>query len=319
MATQGKNDYYGLLGVQRGASDKEIKSAYRKLARQYHPDANAGDPAAEERFKEISEAFAVLSDKEKRGRYDQGGHDAFGAGFDPFAGFDVRNSGMGDLSDIFEMFTAGRAGRSRGRSMPRRGQDLTHSIHLPFRQAILGATREIEIPRVGRCSACGGRGESAGSRCSGCRGTGTLRESRRVKVRIPAGIADGGTLRLRGKGDAGSAGAPSGDLFLEVRVDPHPELRREGRSIVADVIIGIGVASLGGTVVVPTLDGPTEVQVPAGCRSGQKLRLRGLGVTADEGQPAGDLLARIVIQAPASLDEESRQLLERFRELNPDG
>lgn len=319
MATQGKNDYYGLLGVQRDASDKELKSAYRKLARKYHPDANAGDPAAEDRFKEISEAFAVLSDKEKRARYDQGGHDAFGAGFDPFAGFDVRTSGMGDLSDIFEMFMGGASGRSRGRSMPRRGQDLNHRMRLPFRQAILGATREIEIPRVRGCSQCGGRGESAGKRCGGCRGTGTQRESRRVKVRIPAGIADGGTLRIRGKGDTGSAGAPAGDLFLEIQVDPHPDLRREGRSILTDVTIGIGVATLGGTVTVPTLDGPTEVQVPAGFRSGQKLRLRGLGVAAGNGRPAGDLLARIEIQAPTSLDEESRKLLERFRELNPEG
>ncbi|MDH3626123.1 MAG: DnaJ domain-containing protein [Acidobacteriota bacterium] len=319
MPTKSKKDYYAVLGVARGANDKEIKSAYRKLARKFHPDANAGDPAAEERFKEISEAFAVLSDQEKRQQYDQGGHDAFGAGFDPFAGFDVRTSGMGDLSDLFEMFMGGGAGR-RGRrgAVGRRGRDLTHAIRLPFKEAIQGSTVDIQVPRVGVCGTCGGRGSQGASGCASCHGSGTRRESQRVKIRIPAGIEDGGKLRLRGKGDAGSGGAPSGDLFLEVRIDPHPSLNRDGRNLQTDVTIGIGTATLGGRVRVPTLSGSTEIQVPAGVRSGQKLRIRGEGVPAGDDRVAGDLLARIVIQAPTDLDEESRKLIEEFRQRNPD-
>ena len=287
-----KKDYYEILGVGRTATDKEIKAAYRKLARKYHPDVNAGDKRAEERFKELSEAFAVLSDPDKRARYDRGGHEAFGPGFDPFqgtpfqgGGFDFRHFDLGDLTDLFDLFGAGGPGRGRGRRQ-RRGQDLQSEIRIGFREAVRGDTVDLSLPD-------------------------------RVKVRIPAGIEDGGRIRVPGKGTPGAGGAPPGDLFLVVRVEPDPVFRREGRDLVADVPVGLARAALGGTVEIPTLDGPATVTLPAGTRSGQKLRLKGRGVPASGGAPAGDLYGVVQIVPPRSLDDRSRRLLEEFERLNP--
>ena len=295
-----RKDYYEILGVSRTATGKEIKAAYRRLARKYHPDVNKGNKQAEEKFKEVAEAFAVLSDKEKRGKYDHGGHEAFGSGFDPFSGFDMRDFefGQGDISSIFEIFGVGGRGRGRARAgarpriRPRRGADLKLEMQVPFLQAVSGGTVEIGVPR-------GGGGPEA------------------MKVRLPAGIEDGGTLRLAGKGQAGIHGGPAGDAFLTLRVQPHPLFRREGRNLVVDVWVGLARAALGGKSDVPTLDGHATITIPEGTRSGQKLRLKGRGVPAGNGKPAGDLFAVIQIQPPAELDERSRELLQEFESLNP--
>jgi molecular chaperone DnaJ len=352
MAT--KRDYYDVLGVSRTASDKEIKAAYRKLARKHHPDVNPGDKSAEERFKELSEAFAVLSDPEKRATYDRGGHEAFGPGFDPFAGtgFDVRNVGFGDLSDLFDLFGAG--SRRRRPPRPGRGQDIEREISIPFLEAVQGTTVEVVLPRQASCAACGGSGRRAagGERacpdcggtgrrtqrrrgvqvsltcgtcggagridsgsCPTCGGTGRAPAEERLKVRVPAGIEDGGRVRLPGKGDAGVAGGRPGDAFLRFRVEPHAVFHREGNDLLCDVAVGLARAALGGRIEIPTLDGHTTITLPPGTRSGQKLRLKGKGVPAAGQRPAGDLYAVVQIVPPKRLDSRSRELLEELARL----
>lgn len=349
-------DYYEVLGVSKTASDKEIKSAYRRLARKYHPDVNKGDKRAEEKFKEVAEAFAVLSDREKRTRYDRGGHEAFGPGFDPFAGFDFGrfDFGLGDISSLFDLFGGG--GRRTARARPRKGEDLRLELQVPLLQAVRGGEVEIVIPRQGSCSSCGGSGARPGSgettcrecggsgrtetrrgpmrvmlgcpRCDGsgrlpgepctaCGGAGVSRVEERVKVRIPAGIEDGSALRLAGKGDAGQAGSSPGDAYLVVHVEPHPVFRRQGRDLYCDVAIGLARAALGGQVDVSTPDGKATITVPAGTRSGQKLRLKGRGVPQSSTGSAGDLYAVIQIHPPKKMNKRSRELMEEFERLNP--
>jgi molecular chaperone DnaJ len=356
-------DYYDILGVSRTASDKEIKAAYRRLARKYHPDLNKNDKQAEDKFKELSEAFAVLSDADKRARYDRGGHEAFGPGFDPFAGADPSqfDFGFGDLSDLFGgMFggarAAGRRGRAR-RSGARPGADLRVELRVPFLTAATGGTVDIVVPVQAACPVCSGTGTRPGSAettcpqcqgtgrteqrrgsmtvsltcprchgagrlpgepCTACAGSGKSADQERLTVRIPSGIDDGETLRLAGKGNAGTGGGPAGDAYLTVHVEPHPRFRREGRDLYADVAVGIARAALGGQVEVETLDGKATITLPPGTPSGRKLRLRGRGIPAARGKEAGDLYAVIQIRPPERLDERSRKLLAEFDELNPD-
>ena len=352
-----KRDYYEILGVPRDASAKEIKAAYRKLARKYHPDVNPGDAGAEERFKSVAEAFAVLSDEERRAKYDRGGHEAFGAGFDPFSGggfnpqdFDF---GMGDLSDLFRMFAGGsRRGPPGGGAT--RGEDIEFEVRVPFEDAVRGTTITIRVPRQAACSDCGGKGfrprstevgcpECGGTgrivrptgrvhmastcgRCGGagrlpgvpcdpCGGTGRRGSEERVRVRVPAGVSAGARVRVAKKGNAGRRGGPPGDAYLKIQVEPHPTVRRDGRNLVCDVAIGIARASLGGSVEIPTLDGPATITIPPGTRSGQRFRLRGRGVLATAGKPAGDLYAVIQIHPPTDLDGRTRELLEELATL----
>jgi molecular chaperone DnaJ len=358
-----KRDYYEILGVARTASPKEIKAAYRRLARKYHPDVNKGDKQAEERFKEVAEAFAVLSDAGKRAQYDRGGHAAFGPGFDPFAGFDAAefDFGLGDLSGLFEMFGFGgparaERGRRGGRSRPTASQHVKLEVSVPFAQAVRGATLEFDLPRRMRCADCdgsgvrpgtgssvcpdcGGTGRTSrrrgavglalackrcrgaghlpGEPCGGCGGSGQRSSQERVKVRIPPGIEDGGTLRLPAQGIAGSRGAPPGDAYLTVRVEPHPVFRREGRDLYCDVSVGLARAALGGRVEVATLEGHATITLPPGTHSGQRVRLRGRGVPAHGGRAAGDLYAVIQIHPPKALDARSRELMEEFDRINP--
>ncbi len=296
-------DYYEVLGVPRDADAKAIKAAYRKLARKYHPDVNKHDPQAEERFKEVAEAFAVLSDEEKRAKYDRGGHDAFGAGFDPFAGANPENFDfgfdLGNLADLFGGAFGGRFGGARGRGgagsirIPRPGRDVVMDLSLPFRDAVRGRTVDLALP-----DAAGG-------------------STRRVKVRIPPGIEDGGRIRLPGRGEAGRDGGRAGHAYLRIAVEPDPVFRREGRDLVCDVPVGLARAALGGKVEVPKLDGTATIALPPGTKSGQRFRIRGAGVPASGGRPAGDLHAVIQIHPPKSLDARSRELLEEFQRINP--
>lgn len=292
-----KEDYYEILGVSRDANEKQLKAAYRSLARKHHPDLNKGDAKAEEKFKQVSEAFAVLSDPEKRAKYDRGGHAAFGAGFDPFAGFDVRAAGFEDFGDVLGKMFGGFdfGGGSRGRARPRRGNDLKVGLSIDFMEAVRGTTLSLRVPRQGPRGA---------------------RSEDEVKARVPAGVKDGSTVRVAGKGDAGSAGGPPGDLYLAISVKPHPMFRREGDNIVCDVPVGFADAALGGTAEVPTIEGKSTIQIPPGTRSGQRMRLAGKGIPAGKARPAGDLYAVIQIHPPAKLDRRSRELLEEFRKLN---
>jgi molecular chaperone DnaJ len=293
-------DYYEILGVSRSATEKDLKAAYRKLARKYHPDVNPGDKHAEEKFKEISAAFAVLSDPEKRARYDRGGHAAFEPGFDPFQGATINfeDLGLGNLSDIFELFGGGgRRGRTARRAVA--GEDLQLEMSLPFGDAIHGTTIETSIPRAI------------------ARGSGRVTVNETVKVRIPAGIDDGERIRIPGKGNEGAFGGAAGDAYVNVRVEPHPLFRRDGSDLVCEVPIGMVKAALGGDVEVPTLDGRATIKIPAGTRAGQRFRLKGRGVPARAGRPAGDLYAMVQIVTPKQLDERSRELLLEFERLNP--
>jgi len=357
-----KKDYYEILGVERDADDKAIKSAYRRLARKHHPDVNKGDSSAEEKFKEVAEAFAVLSDAEKRAKYDRGGHEAFGAGFDPFTGFDFQDlnvGGFGNLSDLFGMFGGfGGFGGGQARApRPRKGENLKRRLRLPFADAVRGTTVELVLPRRVRCGVCNGGGTAPGTgqtvcpecrgsgrtaqaaggirmqtacrRCAGagslpgqpcgaCAGSGRIEREERVKVRIPPGVIEGNHVRLAGKGDAGRSGGPDGDLFLELTIEPDPVFRRDGRNLRCDATIGLARAALGGTLRVPTLDGETGIQLPPGTKSGQNFRLRGEGVPAAGGKPAGDLLVVIQIEPPRKLDDRGRELMEEFGRLHPD-
>jgi len=313
-----QKDYYEILGVPRSATEKDLKSAYRKLARKYHPDVNPGDKSAEEKFKEVSAAFAVLSDPDKRAKYDRGGHAAFEPGFDPFQGttIDFQDLGLGNLSDIFELFGGGgRRGRGVRRAAP--GEDLQLEMSLPFGSAIHGTTVEVAIPRAITCTTCAGRGRLAnGAPCRACRGGGRVTLNETVKVRIPAGIDDGERVRIAGKGNDG-VGGPAGDAYVHIRVEPHPMFRREGSDLVCDVPVGVVKATLGGDVDVPTLEGHATIKIPAGTRGGQRFRLKGRGVVARAGRPAGHLYATVQIVTQKDLDPRSRELLEEFARLNP--
>jgi len=290
-------DYYQVLGVPKGTDSAGIKKAYRKLALKYHPDKNPGDKAAEERFKEITEAYAVLSDPEKKKQYDQFGEAGFHQRYsqeDIFRGFDVgdlfREFGLGN-DDIFSQLFGGGRGRTTfhagGRPRPVRGQDFSLQVAIPLRQAIVGGERHIAFSH-------GGRSES-------------------LQVRIPAGVESGQKLRVAGKGGASPAGGPAGDLFLEIEVEPDPVFRREGKDLYVTVKIPFSAACLGTSIEVPTLDGEKRVKVPAGMSPGGKIRLRGFGVPGDGKK--GDLYAVIEVLVPTRLNDAQRHLLENLREL----
>jgi len=316
-----KKDYYEILGVSRSATEKELKAAYRKLARKHHPDVNAGDKSAEEKFKEVSGAFAVLSDPEKRAKYDRGGHEAFEPGFDPFQGttIDFQDLGLGNLSDIFELFGGGGRRRSASRRATR-GEDLKLEMSLPFGDAIHGTTIEVAIPRAIACTHCGGRGRLAsGGPCRVCHGGGRVSFTETVKTRIPAGLDDSERVRISGKGNDGVGGGPAGDAYVNIRVEPHPMFRRDGCDLVCEVPVGVVKATLGGDVDVPTLEGHATIKIPAGTRGGQRFRLKGRGVAARAGHLAGHLYAVVQIVTPRNLDARSRELLEEFARLNPNG
>jgi molecular chaperone DnaJ len=348
MATSVK-DPYRTLGVDRKASDEEIKKAYRKLARQYHPDRNAGDKDAEERFKEVQEAYSILSDPEKRKAYDAGGG-IFGGGpggFDP-GSFRGGFGGVGDiLSDLFGG-VGGRSGGGTG-TRPERGRDLETEVHVSFDQAMEGAQVPVSVPLSAPCPTCHGTGARPGTapkvcpRCQGrgveaesqglfsisqpcrqcggtgaiiedpcptCQGSGRTRQVKRYRVNIPAGVRDGSRVRLAGKGEAGPRGGPSGDLYVVTRVGESPVFTRKGDNVEVEVPITIPEAIRGATIEVPTLAGTKRIRVPPGTQHGTIQRLRGEGPPKLNGRGRGDIHYRLMVDVPRSLSREQREAVD---------
>jgi molecular chaperone DnaJ len=346
-----KRDYYEVLGVSRDASPEEIKKSFRKLARQYHPDVNKEDKNAAEKFKEVNEAYEVLSNAEKREAYDRFGHAAtdgqFNGGFGGFNGGD-----FGGFGDIFDMFFSGGGRRRNG---PEPGADLRVDMELTFEESAFGLEKDIKIPRTEECSTCGGNGAAPGTtkkncdvcygtgqiqyahntpfgrvvqsrtcdRCRGtgviiekpcptCRGSGTVRRSRTLKVKIPAGVDTGSRLRLSGEGEKGLRGGPPGDLFVYIHVKPHATFKRDGNNVLVDVDISFVQAALGDEITVPTLDGGAKLKVPEGIQSGTVLRMKGKGVPDVRGYGRGDQHVRIKVVTPTKLTGKQRDLLQEF-------
>jgi len=356
-------DFYQVLGVPRNATEDDIKRAYRRLAREVHPDANPGDAGAEERFKELQLAYEVLKDPDKRDRYDRFGVDGLrgtgaggAAGEDPF-GF----GGMGGLGDLFEAFFGGGSAmfgggaRGPGQRGPRRGSDAEAALDLEFTEAVFGAQRDLrvrlavtcatcegsgarpgtspttcsacggsgEVRRVRQsilgqmvtaspCPSCAGSGEEIASPCPDCRGEGRRTEERAYTVDVPAGVDEGNTLRLSGRGHAGGRGGPSGDLFVHLRVRPHPTLHREGIHLLDELHLPMTQAALGATVPYDTLDGPEELVIPHGTQTGRQLVLKGRGVPRVDGRGRGELVIRVVVDTPTELTREQEELLRQF-------
>jgi molecular chaperone DnaJ len=337
-------DYYAVLGVARDADDAELKKAYRNLARAHHPDRNPGDKVAEERFKEISEAYGVLSDPEKRAHYDRYGT-IEGLGPGPDVGFGTI------FEDLFEGFLGG-GGRGR-RSRARRGDDLRYDLEMTLEEAAQGLETKLQIPRRETCEACRGSGQEAGTQpetCQSCRGQGQVRfsqgfltvarpcpacrgegrvnrhpckecrgEGRRpherlLKVTIPAGVEDGNQLRLAGEGEGGLLGGPPGDLYVVIHVKPHEIFLREGPHLLCALPITFPQAALGDVVQVPVLGGAAKLTVPPGTQPGQRLVLKGKGVPHLRGRGRGDAVYEVVIEVPTDLSSRERELLEQLRE-----
>jgi molecular chaperone DnaJ len=357
-----KRDYYEVLGVSRNASKDEIKDAYRKLAMQYHPDRNKA-PDAEEKFKEISEAYAVLSDDEKRQQYDTLGHAGFDQRYtaeDIFRGADFesifRDIGFG-FGDLFRTFFGGGFGGGGFRERINRGQDLAYNLEITLEEAAKGTEKEIEIPRTEKCEVCNGSGASPGtsprtcpkcngagkvqhmkkssfamyvqvtpcstcrgkgmlidSPCNNCHGTGLVNKRRKISVKIPVGIDEGYQLRLRGEGEMAPNGGEPGDLYVLVHIAQHELFMREGDDLWHVLIIGYPQAALGTEVSVPTLDGPTTVQIRPGTQAGETIRLKGKGMPRFRGYGKGDLLVRVGISVPEKLTSKQRELLEQLAE-----
>ena len=348
-------DHYETLGVERDATDEELKRAYRKKARQYHPDANPGDATAEARFKEVSAAYEVLSDPERRSRYDRFGTD------------DVKASGMADpfsggLGSIFDAFFGGDSsfgfGSSARRQGPPAGEDLEAHVDLDLHEVVFGAQREVSVRTAVRCESCDGSGAEAGTspvRCSQCGGAGQVRavrqsmlgqmvtaspcdvcgglgemieqpcrdcdghgrklERRTYSVQVPVGVDDGTTLRLSGRGAAGPRGGAHGDLYVHTRVRPHPRFHRNGSDLVHELHVPFTQAALGVRLDYETLDGAEEIVIPKGTETGSVVRLRGRGVPHVRGRGRGDLLIQLVVDVPDDLTREQEELVRRLAEL----
>jgi molecular chaperone DnaJ len=351
---QTKRDYYEVLGVSRSASTDEIKKAYRKKAIQFHPDKNPGDKASEEKFKEATEAYSVLSEAENRQKYDQFGHAAFEqgrGGFDGFADFSSFEDIFGDIFGSFFGAAGGRGARSgRGRS----GRDLRYDIKISFEEAAFGCEKEIRVDRRSACSECEGSGAAKGSTketcrdcrgagqvrlqqgfftisrtcptCSGvgeivknpckqCNGTGAIASENRISVRIPAGIDHGQRLKLRGEGEAGQAGGPSGDLYVQVEITKHPVFEREESEIICEVGMSYAAAALGAEIEIPTLEGKDKLKIPAGTQSGKVFRLKNRGIQVLGTDRRGDQHVRVTVEVPRKVSPEMKSLLEQVREL----
>jgi molecular chaperone DnaJ len=354
-----RRDYYEVLGVGRAATDAEIKSAYRKLALKHHPDRNPGDKAAEDKFKEAAEAYAVLADQEKRGLYDRFGHAGVNQGgapgFDPntFADFGDILGGLGDIFGFGDIFGGGRR-----RGGPQRGSDLRYDLEISFEEAAKGTETTIQVPRDETCTACSGSGAAPGhgpevcpqcrgqgqlryqqgfftvaktcGQCRGtgrvitkpcqvCRGAGRLTKERQLTVKIPAGIATGQRLRLYGEGEHGLAGGPPGDLYIIVHVQEHAFFRREDDDLFCEIAVNYPTLVIGGSVKVPTLDGEDSLPIPEGTQSGATFRLRGRGMPNVSGRGRGDLHVSVKAAVPKKLSKEQRKAVEELARVLPAG
>jgi molecular chaperone DnaJ len=349
-----KRDYYEVLGISNSASKDEIKKAYRKLSKKYHPDINK-EPDADEKFKEVKEAYEVLSDDQKRSHYDQFGHtdpnQGFGGGGD-FGGF-------GGFEDIFSTFFGGGGGRRRDPNAPRQGADLQYTMTLEFEDAVFGKETEIEIPREETCETCNGSGAKKGTKaetcshcqgsgqlnveqntpfgrivnrrvcnycdgtgkeikhkCSTCGGAGKVKKRRKISVKIPAGIDDGQQLRMSGQGEPGINGGPAGDLYVVFHIRPHEFFERDGEDVYCEMPITFAQAALGDEIEVPTLHGKIKLKVPSGTQTGTKFRLRGKGIPNVRGRGQGDQHIIVKVITPTKLTEKQKQLLQEFAEIS---
>lgn len=343
-----KRDYYEVLGVGRDASEAELKKAYRRVAMKHHPDRNPDNKESEDKFKEANEAFEVLSDPDKKARYDQYGH----AGVNPQGG-----GGTGDFGDIFSDIFGdifGGAGGRGGRSGVRKGADLRYNLELDLENAVKGTTVKIRIPTAVNCGNCEGTGAKKGSspvdcttcngigqvrmqqgffsvqqtcpRCQGsgkqikdpcntCHGRGQVEEQKTLSVKVPAGVDGGDRIRLTGEGQAGVNGGPSGDLYVQVHMREHKLFARDGRDLHCEIPISFVDAALGGELEVPTLDGRVKLKIPAETQTGKLFRLRGKGVTSVRGGPPGDLLCRVVVETPVKLTRRQKEILNEFQKI----
>ena len=331
-----KRDYYEVLGVGKNATDDEIKRAYRKKAKECHPDLHPDDKEAVERFKELNEANEVLSDPQKRARYDQYGFDdpmaSMGGGGNPFAGgFDF---GMGDIFD--QLFNGG-MGRSSRNQDPVQGNDLRYELRITFEEAAKGCEKSFEIYRNELCQTCKGSGAKPGTSpvtCTTCKGTGQIRQSggwmttvrtcptcggtgrvrkkRTVTVKVPAGIDHGQTIIMNAQGEPGLRGGPNGDLYIVVSVKPHNLFKRDGYNLMLDFPVSFATAALGGDVQVPTLNGPVKYRIPEGTQPGTEFRIKGAGIQQLRGSGKGDLILRVKVEIPRRLTNKQKDLLREF-------
>ncbi|WP_027858961.1 molecular chaperone DnaJ [Marinobacterium jannaschii] len=345
-----KRDYYEVLGVSRDASDRDIKKAFRRMAMKYHPDRNPDDKEAEDNFKEVNEAYEVLSDAQKKAAYDQYGHDAvngqggFGGGAD---------GGFGDIfGDVFGDIFGGGGGGGRRRSSVQRGADLRYNLDLTLEEAVRGIEKSIKVPTLVGCETCDGSGAKPGTQpkvcgtcggagqvrmqqgffsvqqtcptcrgegkvisdpCGDCHGRGRKEKTKTLSVKIPAGVDTGDRIRLGGEGEAGTNGGPAGDLYVQVNVVDHPIFERDGKHLYCEVPISFVDAALGGELEVPTLDGRVKLKVPAETQTGKLFRLRGKGVAPVRGGSTGDLLVRVVVETPVKLSSRQKDLLRDFQ------
>jgi len=343
-----KRDYYEVLGVGRDTSEREIKKAYKRLAMKFHPDRNPGDKAAEASFKEIKEAYEILTDSDKKAAYDQFGH----AGVDPNRG--GHGGGQGDFGDIFgdvfgDIFGGGR--RGGGQRQAARGSDLRYNLELSLEEAVRGLTKELRIPTLAACDLCDGSGAKKGTSattcgtchgqgqvqmrqgffavqqacptchgrgkiikdpCGKCHGEGRVEKSKTLSVKIPAGVDTGDRIRLTGEGEAGEFGDPPGDVYVQVSVREHAIFTRDANNLYCEVPISFSKAALGGEIEVPTLDGKVSLKIPTETQTGRMFRLRGKGVKSVRSHAVGDLLCKVVMETPVNLNEKQKELLREF-------
>jgi molecular chaperone DnaJ len=349
-----KRDYYDILGVNRDASEEDIKKSYRKLAMKHHPDRNPDSKDAEEKFKEAKEAYEMLSDKEKRAAYDAYGH----AGVNPQMG--GGGAGMGGFSDAFgdifsEIFGGQQGARGGGRSGVYRGADLRYNLEITLEQAARGTETKIRIPTLDECETCHGTGAKPGTSaktchtcngagqvrmamgpfsmaqtcptchgsgkvipdpCGTCGGTGRVKKHKTLSVKIPAGVDEGDRIRLSGEGEAGVGGGPAGDLYVVISLKEHSVFQRDGNDLHCEMPISFTVAALGGEIVIPTLDGEAKIKIPAETQSGQVFRLRGKGIKGVRSNTHGDLMCHVVVETPVRLTERQKELLRELEEIN---
>ncbi|HEX8163856.1 MAG TPA: molecular chaperone DnaJ [Pyrinomonadaceae bacterium] len=346
-----KRDYYEVLGVAKGAGEQELKSAYKRLARQFHPDLNPGNVEAEEKFKEVAEAYAVLSNAEQRARYDRYGHAGVSSAGAPNWGA----SGFGNIEDIFDLFGIGEmfGGRTASgrRTAAQRGSDLRYDLEISLEEAAEGVTAQLRIPRLEacdtcagtgakggaqpeacttcggrgevlykqgwfavprRCAACGGAGRVVENPCETCRGAGRVEREKQMEVKIPAGVETGSRLRIAGEGEGGAQGGPAGDLYVVINVKEHELFERQGANLYAAVPVTFAQAALGAEIDVPTLSGQESLKIPAGTQTGTVFRLKGKGMTVLGGRGHGDLFVSVTLRTPTTLTREQRKLLEEL-------